>query len=489
MLFSSSCTTGVVVARRAFLRRTATLLGMGLLPGVVAACGGTPSLSVSSASTLATSAAATSAGPSTTNAAATSRPSASIASAAATSSSGVVKSGGTHLVFLDPDNATLGDIKTKAVAAYNSQTAGVSVERVYGEGAKTYEKLQAMIAGGTSPDIFWSWGYWLSAAASKGALRAFDDYVAREPTNTYVSTWSPAAKDSGQFAGKLFGFTTQLGVPGIYVNEDMFKSSDVALPPADYSSTTWTLDAFVQSARTLTRNGPDGLPQQFGANMWGLWWAGFNWIIEAFGGAVFDPQHRTSWLDHQEDIDAVTWLADLALKEHVAPTSAQNKNNAFAFDAGKSAMLVNWAHAAADHAKTIGSRFTWNLYPLPRGAKLTVAGASFNWYCLPLDGKQPDPAWQFVRSMASPGTVQNFLAQGVSFPYMSSGQDAMWQDFPKLNKKMAIEAMPLLAIAPLLPRDPEIETAMKKEINPAFDGQRSVREAMLAAKQVVTPLL
>ena len=125
----------------------------------------------------------------------------------------------------------------------------------------------------------------------------------------------------------------------------------------------------------------------------------------------------------------------------------------------------------------------------PRGDKLTGAGATFNWYCLPLDGKQAEAAWQFVRSMASPSTVQGFLAQGVSFPYMSSGQDAMWQDFPQLNKKMAIEAMPLLATAPLLPRDPEIEAAMKREINPAFAGQRTVREAMLAAKQVVTPLL
>lgn len=397
--------------------------------------------------------------------------------------------GATHLVFLDPDNATLGDIKTKAVAAYNKVAPSVSVERVYGDGAKTYEKLQAMITGGTAPDVFWSWGYWLSAAASKGALRPLDEYVAREAANAYVHTWSLAAKESGQYGGKLYGFTTQLGVPDIYVNEDMVKASAVALPPLNYGSQTWTLDAFVQAAHTLTRNGPDGQPQQFGTNMWVIWWAGFNWIIEAFGGAAFDPQHQTGWLDHQQDIDAVTWLANLALKEHVAPTSAQNKGGGLAFDAGKSAMAVTWAHAAADHAKAIGSRFAWNLYPLPRGAKLTVGGATFNWYCLPLDSKQPEAAWPFIRSMAAPTTVQNFLAAGVSFPFMASGQDAMWQDFPQLNKQMAIEAMPLLATAPLLPRDPEIESAMKKEINPAFDGQRTVREAMLAAKQVVTPLL
>jgi len=474
--------------RRALLRGAAQAVGLAGLPSLLAACGGTAGATsgAATATGAVTSTAATSAG---TSSAPRSQQQSSAAPAPASAGQAAPSRAAGHVVFLDPDAGALGDIKTKAVAEFNANGSGLTVERVFGEGAKTYEKLQAMLAGGTSPDLFWSWGYWKNATAAKSLLRPFDPYVAREPADSYVHTWSAGAKDSGTFDGKLYGFTTQLGVPAVYVNQDLFKSAGVELPPKDYGSQSWTVDGYLDTARKLTRAAPDGTPLQFGSNMWGLWWAGFNWIIETYGGAVFDPQWKDCWLDHPEAIDAVTWLADLRLKEHVAPTTAQDKGGTFGFDGGKDAMSVTWAHSAADHVKTIGNRFQWNVYPLPRGKALQVSGCAFNWYCLPQDGKQPDAAWQFVRSMASPTIVQRFLAQGVSFPFMSSGQEAMWQDFPQLNRQMAIEAMPLVRTAPLLPRDPEIEDAIKQQLNPVFEGQGAVREAMLSAKHAVLPLL
>lgn len=494
------------MTRRASLRVIATgvlgLAGTALL----AACGGAATSGVSTASSAsvslhssaaaATTAPATVAGRTAASTAANSTSSVATGSAStavAVKSAAAASGTGAHLVFLDPDGAALGDVKIKAVADFNAQdgaAAGIQVERVFGNGAATYEKLQTMTAGGTPPDVFWSWLYWKNAAAAKGLLEPFDAYVARETANFYASTWSPGARDSSVYAGKLFGFAAQLGVPGVYVNEDLFHAAGLALPSKDYGHADWTLAAYLDAAHKLTRRGADGTPTQFGTNQVGWWWwAGFNWIIESFGGAVFNPQWSVSWLDHPEDINALTWVADLVLKERVAPTSAENKNNVFTFDGGKTGLTITWAHSAADHVKTIGNHFNWNVYPLPRGTTQKVSGCAFNWYCLTGTSQHKDAGWQFVRYMAAPPVVQRFLEQGLSFPFMTTGAQAMWQNFPQLNRQMALEAVPLVTPAPAVPRDPEVEAAIKKQLTPAMEGQQGVQAAALVTKSVVDPLL
>ncbi len=139
--------------------------------------------------------------------------------------------------------------------------------------------------------------------------------------------------------------------------------------------------------------------------------------------------------------------------------------------------------------KKVGDSFQWNIYPLPKGLKQTAAGAAYNWYCLLKDSKAQDQALAFIHYMASPEVVTRFLANADSFPFMSAGQEVFLRDLPQLNKEVALEGMALVRPQPNLPQDPDIQKIVSTEINPAFEGQRPMKDALTAAAQQIRLLL
>ncbi|MGH2353809.1 MAG: extracellular solute-binding protein [Chloroflexota bacterium] len=270
------------------------------------------------------------------------------------------------LVFIDPDGAALGDTKQQASEEFTIRQPNVKVDRVFGEGSKSFDKIQTMLAGGTQLDIFWSWSYWKNAMAARGALVAFDDFLRREPKDSYTKTWSPGAVESTKYAGKTYGYVTQLGVPGLLLNEELFKQDGVALPPRGYKDQSWTQEKHLEAAQQLThRSG--ATPEQFGSTPWGTWWAGFSWIVDTFGGAIFNTDWTDTLLDRPEAVEAIQWAADLRLKHRVAPTTEEGRDDAFDFPKGKVAMRLGWLHQPINTVKAVGDSFAWNIYPLPRG--------------------------------------------------------------------------------------------------------------------------
>jgi ABC-type glycerol-3-phosphate transport system substrate-binding protein len=394
-----------------------------------------------------------------------------------------------NLVFLDPDGAALGDTKQAATAEFAGRFPGVKAERVFGDGSATFDKIQTMIAGGTQLDVFWSWGYWKNAMAARGTLVAFDDFLRKEPKDSYTKTWSPGAVESTKYQGKTYGYVTQIGVPGLLVNEELFKQAGVPLPPRGYKDQTWTLDRLLEAARKITRRSGD-TPEVYGSTPWGTWWAGFNWITETFGGTTFNAGWTDCLMDRPEVIQAQQWAADLRLTHRVAPTSAEGKDGTFDFPNGKVGIRLGWLHQPIATVKKVGDSFKWNIYPLPKGVKQTAAGAAYNWYCLLKDSKYQDQARAFIHYMAGPEIVGRYLATADSFPFMSAGQEAFLRDLPQLNKEVvAPEGMALIKPQPNLPKDPDIQKVVSTEITPAFEGQRAMKDALAAAAQQIRLLL
>ena len=393
------------------------------------------------------------------------------------------------LVFVDPDGADLGETKLQASAQFSVRQPSVKVDRVFGEGGKSFDKIQTMLAGGTQLDLFWSWAYWKNAMAARGALVPFDEFLRREPKDSYTRTWGPGAVESTKYAGKTYGYVTQIGVPGLLVNEELFKQAGVPLPPRSYKDQTWTLDRLLEAAQKITRRSGD-TAEAYGSTPWGTWWAGFNWITETYGGTTFNADWTDCLLDKPEAIQAQQWAADLRLKHRVAPTTPEGKDGAFDFPTGKVGIRLGWLHQPIATVKRVGDSFKWNIYPLPRGVKQTAAGAAYNWYCLLKDSRYQEQALAFIRYMAGPEIVGRYLANADSFPFMSAGQDTFLRDLPQLTKEVvAPEGMALIKPQPNLPRDPDIQKVISAELSPAFEGQRPMKDALTAAAQQIRLLM
>jgi hypothetical protein len=73
---------------------------------------------------------------------------------------------------------------------------------------------------------------------------------------------------------------------------------------------------------------------------------------------------------------------------------------------------------------------------------------------------------------------------------MGAGQEAFLRDLPQLNKEIvASEGMALIKPQPNLPKDPDIQKVIGTELNPAFEGQRPMKDALTAAAQQIRLLL
>jgi hypothetical protein len=106
-------------------------------------------------------------------------------------------------------------------------------------------------------------------------------------------------------------------------------------------------------------------------------------------------------------------------------------------------------------------------------------------YCLLKDSRHLDQALAFIHFMAGPEIVSRLLGNAASFPFMGAGQEAFLRDLPQLNKDVAIEGMALVRPQPNLPKDPDIQKVVSAEINPAFEGQRPMKDALVAAAQQI----
>jgi multiple sugar transport system substrate-binding protein len=132
-----------------------------------------------------------------------------------------------------------------------------------------------------------------------------------------------------KYKGKTVAYSAANEILLMYYNKDMFDKAGVAYPPATLDK-AWTWDKFVATAKKLTLdvNGkhPDESgfdPQnikQYGSLVENLPWQLETWCISN-GGGYYSKDGSKVIINSSASIEAIQKVADLYLKDHVAPLS------------------------------------------------------------------------------------------------------------------------------------------------------------------------
>jgi multiple sugar transport system substrate-binding protein len=128
-------------------------------------------------------------------------------------------------------NASKLEIRGESVARYAELNPDVEV--IY-EGVPSDawpDKIAAMVAGGTAPDVITLSIGDMEQFASRGALAELDPYV---PSPFRAELFSEAVLDLGRFDGKIYGIPIAVSIQGLGYNQSALERLGMDAPPNDW---------------------------------------------------------------------------------------------------------------------------------------------------------------------------------------------------------------------------------------------------------------
>jgi multiple sugar transport system substrate-binding protein len=254
------------------------------------------------------------------------------------------------------------------------------------------EKLNAMIAAHTAPDVILAWECDINRFVKNKAIVPLDDYI--KNTNAFtMDDFVPAVDQFGKATGATYALPWCLAAEILYYNKDMFDKAGVAYPTND-----WTTQQFEDAAKKLTIV-EDGKTIQWGCDaisFQGIWYA----TMGAFGDDIVDSTGKLALGDSAKK--ALQWEADLTNKYKVCPEPAASGTNAVdLFISGRAAMtrLGNWMIQTYRPIKD----FKWDIAPLPKEVR-QYTNLHTGLFTINAESKVKDAAWKFIEySMSDEG--------------------------------------------------------------------------------------
>lgn len=285
----------------------------------------------------------------------------------------------------------------KLVQRYNEISPETKVSLITAQ--DYWIKLQTMIAGGTSPDIFLLHSAEVYELADKGALLSLDDYKKDSAyTNFQKDTWG-SLRDQITYKDHLYAIPIWTNSIGIFYNKDLFDKAGV-----EYPSNGWTFDELLEKAKLLTLDTDnDGKIDQYGFGGFRIlvdtWY--LEMLIKAFGGELYSKDMKKCLIDTPGAIEAVRWAVELMTKHHVSPTPSDTTMKAVVsigdidlFQMRKVAM-VYWGRWYID-VLSKKPDLRWGVAPYPNGKKKVMFSVPI-YLGISSATKIPEASWKFVK--------------------------------------------------------------------------------------------
>ena len=273
--------------------------------------------------------------------------------------------------------------------------------------------LQAALAAGDPPDIFYVDSLRIPDLVEAGALAPIPEGVITEPDDfypslteafTYDDTWYCPPKD----------FSTL----GLVYNADMLEAAGVE-PPTN-------LEELAAAAEALTADGVVGLVGQSRAPPLGR-------VHARHGGYIVDEDVTEMTLDTEENRAGLQYIADLFAAGYAAtPAAVETGWGGEALGLGKAAMVIegNWivGAMAQDYPDV-----NWGVVEIPEGPAGRATFAFTVCYGVGAESPNPDASWQVIDYLTGPEGAVAWTEGFNVMPARQSAADGWIANHPELE--------------------------------------------------------
>jgi len=296
----------------------------------------------------------------------------------------------------------------KAVDAFNAANPGITVKpSFYGTQDAYNQALQAKIAAGIAPDVFWVDAPLVSQYVKYGAVRPLDDLASQAgfPLDSFI----PALVDAFKVDGKLYAIPKDFNVSVLVYNKKMLDAANVAPPK------TWA--ELKAAAQKLTHNGVWGFGMYPQIN--------YFYPFIASNGGQFVTQSGISNFLSSGQTEALQFFASL-FKDKVAvtPQMVGASWDGDMFAKGQVAMVYggSWLPMSVGGNLEVGVAPV----PVPAAGDTPMSWSYTAGWGVSSKSQHPEAAMKFISYMESPEQLVAGFNQGFDgLPPTTNGAQAL----------------------------------------------------------------
>jgi ABC-type glycerol-3-phosphate transport system substrate-binding protein len=376
----------------------------------------------------------------------------------------------------------------KLVRLAEERHPGLKVDEI-GISGSPPEKVGAMFAGGTPPDVIrMSGAREYTFFAAKGFTQPLDDLFKRGdyPTRDVV----PFALEGGRWRGKQVALVFHLGGNAIYFNKTLLAQKGVKLPTEYDRQGQWTWATVLESLKAVSGGAAEN--RTWGINRIESLDLANTWIYSN-DGELYDGDITVSSFTHPKTVEALQYLVDLVAKHHVAPTVAEQGDQGEIFMRGTQAMLFT-ARFNAPVVEVARRAAGWEpgMVLPPKGAsgKLFTRESPVS-FGMGSQTARREAVWALMKVFGGPEGQKIYGGDGIGLPVLRSlytpevlkGVLYDWEDLGTYLKSVE------RARIQVPPAYQEVNDVFQRELRACFDGKKAVRDAAEAMKREIDPLL
>ncbi len=231
----------------------------------------------------------------------------------------------TYMAWYNTTESEAADIQ-KTLDKFNASQDKINVKLVAVSRADYETKLNTMAAAKQLPDT--------ALMAEPMAIRYAAAGLLGDVSDMYTAAEAPLKSLAFTYKGKTVAYSCADEVLLLYYNKKLFDKAGIPYPPAT-ADKAWTWQQFVDAAKKLTvdKNGKNATQAGFDAKNIVTYGADYNragwmWPVAAVsnGGGVMTPDGQKLLIGTPETAEALQAIADLYVKDKVAPSSADRNN-------------------------------------------------------------------------------------------------------------------------------------------------------------------
>lgn len=366
----------------------------------------------------------------------------------------------------------------------------VSVEKIrVPDDAEGTRKLLAMIAANDVPDLWWNRQRTANPFIVRGALQDIKPMVTADKIDLN-DFWPSAIKTYGR-GDALYGLPNSSSSNAYYFNADLYKAAGVPLPTETAKKGPWNWDVLAEQAIKITKG--DGPTKVFGIDPV-LSIYSVDMFIWQNGGKLWDDDLKESYLNSPESVGALQFLVDFAQKHKAMPTSAETGTSGTGgatdlFAGGRTAIKMAGRFVLDTLLK---STFTVGMVIAPEGPKANTTRGDDLAASIIKNAKNPEAAWGYARMWSSDDGQKIIMDSRRSFTARRSflNSETMkqfllpWEDLE--TYKLGLERTGVY-VAPN--HTGEVNSVFDREMNLAYLGEKSVKDAADAMKKDIDAAL
>jgi multiple sugar transport system substrate-binding protein len=367
---------------------------------------------------------------------------------------------------------------------------GIDVELTFVSGGVNglMTELRALNTAGSLPDAFWMSSGFVGEFTLDGLLLNLQPFVDRD-IMPRADEYFVRAFDAGRVNGDMYAFPNHFVETILYYNIDAFDAAGLSYPTSE-----WTWDDFRAAAEALTQDtNNDGLPDQYGYYAFGRYAQTDPWVYQNNGDWL--NADRTAFEASPEAVEAMEFIASL-IRDGFAPTPAEMQGLPNPFTSGLVAMWVDGSWNI-DTVRRDGA-FRFGISSIPRGPQWQqdVAHGWSDMYSISAFTQHPEAAWSLIECLTGEMRTVELTEPGKIPVLRAVAESEAWLETDRLpaNKGLLLTWAEAIGPSPFTPGWGEWRgyvdgAGLQGQLDDAFNGNRTVEEAIATAAQTANTVL